>query len=193
MASKIKLSILLLFLVINAWAQDPSKPFIHKHLTRATLTFGTGYMPQPDLTNVYIFSDLEYYTGAKISLRGENFIFLNSLNNQNTLLSHHGIFVGPMYHFKTNTHLDPFAGIMTGISITETQQSSTIDPTYQIKSGYGYNPLFTSVAGINYYATRYFHLFINGRWVGGTHVSQHNKPMNLSEFRFCFGLGFNIL
>lgn len=193
MASKIKTSIAFLLLAFCACAQDPSKPYIHKHLTRATLTFGTGYMPQPDLTNVYIFSDLEYYTGDKISLRGENFIFLNSLNNRNALLAHHGIFAGPMYHFKTNSHLDPFAGIMTGISITETQQASSIDPTYYIKSGYAVNPLFSTVVGFNYYATRIFHLFINGRWVGGTHLSRLNQPLSLNEFRFCFGLGFNIL
>jgi hypothetical protein len=192
MAAQVTRIIFFLLLFKNLMAQDPAKPFIHKNLTRATLTFGTGYMPQSDLTNVYLCSDLEYYTGNKISLRGENFIFLNSLNKERNLIINNGIFAGPLYHVTTGSHFDPYMGILTGLSLTETQEKSTLDPNYFIRSGYGYNPLFSVLAGFNYYATRYFHLFINGRWVGGTHLSRTNTPFSLNEFRFSFGLGFNV-
>ena len=193
MATQINRICIFLLLVKISLAQDNAKPFIHKNLTRATITFGTGYMPQSNLTNLYLCSDLEYYTGDKISLRGENFIFLNSLKKERQILINNGILVGPMYHFRTSSYLDPFVGLLTGLSITQTQERSIMVPNYFIRSGYGFNPLFSPLVGFNYYATRYFHLFINGRWVGGTHLSRTNKPLILNEFRFSFGLGFNIL
>ena len=52
------------------------------------------------------------------------------------------------------------------------------------------NPLASLVIGYNYYVHRYFHFFVQTRFIAGQHL--YNEHKDLSEFRFSAGLGFNI-
>jgi len=60
------------------------------------------------------------------------------------------------------------------------------------KSNATFNPLYSGLVGMNYYATKFFHLFISARYLSGKHLSNAPEPLRLDEFRFSFGLGFNV-
>lgn len=174
----------------NIFSQEENKQYIHKNLSRTTLTFSTGYFPKNKVSSVYLTGNVEYYTNNKISVRGDGYYFVNNLSesvlsseyipNQN-----HGLFFGALYHFKNNSHFDPYLGLQPGIAISQSKNN------FQTSSVTA-NPLFSSVLGFNYYAKKYAHLFINARYVSGKHLSDARTPMSLNEIRFEFGLGFNL-
>jgi len=53
------------------------------------------------------------------------------------------------------------------------------------------NPLISGVIGFNLYATKFFHLFADARYVYGNHLSD-SPPISLNEVRVSFGLGINL-
>lgn len=176
----------------NLFSQEENQQYIHKNLTRTTLTFSTGYFPEYRTSSVYLTGNLEYYTNNKISVRGDSYYFVNIIKTPKYTiaqvpipLKNNGLFFGALYHFKSNSHFDPYLGLQPGIAIS---QSLIENQTSSVTA----NPLFSSVLGFNYYAKKYAHLFINARYVSGKHLSDARTPMSLNEIRFEFGLGFNL-
>lgn len=174
----------------NIFSQEENKQYIHKNLSRTTLTFSTGYFPKNKVSSVYLTGNVEYYTNNKISVRGDGYYFVNNLSE--SILSNEfipnqndGLFFGALYHFKSNSHFDPYLGLQPAIAISQSKNNMQI-------SSITVNPLFSSVLGFNYYAKKYAHLFINARYVSGKHLSEASSPMSLNEIRFEFGLGFNL-
>lgn len=173
---------------VSVNAQQTEGQFIHKGLLRATSTFATGYMPYNKVNNLYLTGIVEYYTDSKISLRGESFYFFNSLNGDKTFKQNHSIFSGACYHLKTNSHFDPFIGLQTGLAYSQIGRNFSGNAG----SNKSFNPLLSPLIGFNYYAPKWFHLFINARYVIGNHLSEQGI-IPLNEWNFSFGLGFNIL
>lgn len=170
---------------------DENANYTYKGLIRASSSFGTGFMTKNDLKNVYITGDLEYYLNNRISVRGETYAFLNSLDNPTSpLLQNHQLFSGASYHFRPDKSLDFYVGLQPGIAYSQTSMLQ-LEPTDPAKSDATLNPLVSGITGINYFATRIFHLFINARYVSGKHLSNAPEPMSLNEFRIQFGLGIN--
>ncbi|HEY1040984.1 MAG TPA: hypothetical protein VGF30_16330 [Bacteroidia bacterium] len=162
------------------------EPVVKKGLLRATLTFATGYMPANKLNNLYLTGNVEYYTDKKISLRGDGNYFFNSMNGDKTLKQNHSFYGGAAYHFAKG-NFDPFVGLQTGLALTQCGIVQQGGPERAV----AYNPLISPIAGFNYYASRWFHLFINARYNIGKHLAD-DAIIPLNELSFSFGLGFNI-
>ncbi len=180
-----------LILPVLAMGQNVNQEYTYRGLIRASSSFATGNMPKADLKNVYISGDLEYYINGNISIRSESYLFLNSLNNPDSpLLQNHQLFSGASYHFRPDKLLDLYVGFQPGIAYSQTSLPQ-LEPTDPSMSEATLNPLISGMVGVNYFATKLFHLFINTRYVSGKHLSNAPTPLSLNEFRITFGLGIN--
>lgn len=188
-----KLMMILALIPSLVLAQDKNeaKEYKYRGLIRASSSFSTGVMPKSDLKNVYITGDLEYYLNNRVSVRSEAFLFLNSLDNPGSpLLQNHQLFSGASYHFRPDKPLDVYIGFQPGIAYSQVSLVQ-LEPTDPAESTATLNPLVSGIVGVNYFATKFFHLFVNGRYVSGKHLSNAPEPMSLNEFRLQFGLGLN--
>jgi len=177
--------VILLFawaLCANAIAQKDSA-YVHRGLLRAGATYAVGTMPSLHINNVYLTGNLEYYTDSKISVRGDVSYFFNSLGNNSLLKQNQQLFFGACYHFSVPSHLDPFIGLQPGIAYVQLN-SEYSDPATV-------SPLASAVAGLNYYADKWFHIMVNVRYVVGTHLDGVSL-FSLNEVSFAFGLGFDL-
>ena len=168
-------------------ARQDSSRYVHKGLLRAQATISPGFMFNEGITNIYIHGDLEYYVEDNISVRGDSYYYLNTIDDKKPFMVIHSTFLGAVYHFPTASSLDPYIGIQPGIAYSQANTQLLI---YDNKVTA--NPLISSVAGVNYYASRIFHLFLSVRYVSGKHLSDAPSPLSLNEIKLSFGLGWNI-
>jgi hypothetical protein len=184
----------MLFLPLVCYAQNTER-FVARGLTTCKGTLAAGQSTAFKATNMYVSGNLEYYLEDNISFRGGLYVFLGAYNAAHPLSKNSTLFTGFFYHFKTQNYLDPYLGLEPGISWTQLKR-----PGNQLLEPYPYNisdypqaasPVASMTAGINYFATRWTHLFIETTYVRGIHISDI-PAVSLSEFRIAFGFGFNI-
>ncbi len=179
--------IIFLLFTIPCVSQSDSS-FTYKGMLRGTANFALGDMPQLNITNAYLTGNLEYYANKKISIRGDNYLFLNSLTKNSILQDNDAIYFGAFYHFLPNHHFDPLLGFQPGISHTQISiPFSGLNEAAETTIC----PLTSFVAGFNYFADQWFHFQLNIRYTIGEHLTTADET-NISEISFNFGLGFNI-
>lgn len=178
---KIILLAVILSVVEASFSQEKSERCIRKGLLRATGTIAPGIMLKENISTISLHGNLEYYIADNISMRGDIFYFLKAKDNNgsNPFNFNHSLFTGASNHFKTKNHFDPYFAFQPGIAYANNNSTTQI------------NPLVSSVLGFNYYFERWFHLFIEGRYIYGKNISEAGV-VSLSELRFSFGLGFNL-
>ncbi len=181
-----------------SFSQSESSRFTDKGLLRAQGNLSSGVMLKSPGTNIYIHGDLEYYLEPNISIRGESYYFLSTYNAAPAFKMNHSNFAGVMYHFTTNGKFDPYIGIQPGIALTQLAKPVLLDSDTLQWSSYtvsaysrNFSPLFSASAGFNYYAYKFFHLFVHVKYVTGKHLSDIH-PESLNELKMTFGLGWNI-
>lgn len=180
-------------------AQIESEQYIHKHLVRADGSIVAGFMPKDNLSNVHVTGNLEYYIDNIVSVRGEATYLLGSTGltaDSMSLKDEISVGLGTAFHFPTNGHFDPYFILEPNLAYTSSyHQNNTIlfadtkPKTYYVGS---VTPMATAGLGFNYYFQRFAHLFLEGRYVYGQHLSEAPKPISLQEIRVTFGLGFNV-
>ena len=183
-------SIVLIFVSVVPFfanARQDSSRYVHKGLLRAQVTISPGFMLNEGVTNIYIHGDLEYFVEDNISVRGDFYYYLNTIGDKKPFIANNATFFGAVYHFPTASSLDPYIGIQPGVAYSQANTQLLI---YDNKATA--NPLISSVAGINYYASKIFHLFMSVRYVSGKHLSDAPSPLSLNEVKLSFGLGWNI-
>ncbi|MCB9174137.1 MAG: hypothetical protein H6589_05975 [Flavobacteriales bacterium] len=181
----VKRFLLLAFVLpIVLFAQEKEQ-IVKKGLLRTTGTISFGQLTNHQQTNLYLTGNTEYFTNEHITARGDIYYYLKSGDKQ-MLNQNHQLFAGASYHINSTSKFVPYIGIQPGIAITQSNEVS-ID----MKNNVTVTPLISSVTGFNYFASKWFHLFIDGRYVAGKHTSNHT-PISLNEFRLSFGLGFNL-
>lgn len=181
-----------------AFSQEQSSRFAGKGLLRAQGNISSGAMFQSPGTHIYIHGDLEYYVETDISIRGESYYFLSTYNAEPVFKMNHSNFAGVMYHFPTKGKFDPYVGIQPGISLSQLAKPVFLNTFTEQQPPYSasvykpnFSPLFSASAGFNYYAYKFFNLFIHVKYVTGRHLSGV-RPESLSEIKLTFGLGWNI-
>ncbi len=102
--------------------------------------------------------------------------------------------LGAAFHIPTNSHFDPYVIVQPGIAYTSSYQNIRLNDEVPTKVSYRgvLTPLATAGIGVNYYFQRFAHLFVEGRYVYGKHLSTAPQPISLEEIRITFGLGFNL-
>lgn len=189
-----KIAIILLCLPPFASAQDLNKQYVDKGLLRVQGNIALGMPTYASAgTNMYLVGDLEYYVEKNVSIKGSINYYLGSFGGNNTLKMNHSGFLGSNFHFKTNGHFDPYVGVFPGFSIGQLNEKvvalSGLEP--QSSNPVVVSPLISFAGGFNYYANRFFNLFINAQYVIGTHLSDVD-PVSLNELKVSFGLGYHI-
>lgn len=193
-----KILFFLSVLPVTVSAQQENSRFIDKGLLRAQGNVSSGVMLKSPGTSIYIHGDLEYYLEPGISIRSESYYFLGTFNAEPTFAMNHSNFSGVMYHFHTNGKFDPYMGVQPGIALTQLAKpvlpgpdSAQWSPASVSSYSYNFSPLFSVSAGFNYYAYKFFNLFVHVKYAAGKHLSDI-QPESLSELKMTFGLGWNV-
>ncbi len=188
---RLPIVLILLLFSVNTFSQD-TESVLRKGLLRLQGTFSFGKFNQLNQQGLYLHGNLEYYANTNISARGDLFYYLKP-NSDSELELNHQLFSGASYHINTKSNFNPYMGIQPGFSVTK-----ITDPAYILPAGINpptqsttIDPLVSGVFGFNYYANNWFHLFADARYVYGNHISNISS-ISINEFRFSFGLGFNI-
>jgi hypothetical protein len=166
--------------------------FKYKGMLSVAGTLAFGNMPENNITNAYFTGSLEYYADNKISIRGDDYIFVNSLTQNSPIRRNEATYFGAFYHFFPNSQFDLILGFQPGISYT---QMLVGDPSGAYPGVYPdvgtICPLTSFVAGFNFFAVKWFHFEANVRYTIGEHLTTADES-NISELSFNFGLGLNL-
>jgi hypothetical protein len=180
---KIKLCIVAVILSSCCLAQSD---IVRTGLLRAQLTYSPGIILESNTSHYYLHGNLEGYVSNKISIAGEGYYYLTNggINTGNLSYNHSGFF-GASYHFGKKMN-DFYIGLQPGISVSKFSNSSSgiVIPQQ------GINPVLSTTIGYNLYFFKYFHFFVQGRFIVGEH--NYYPTHSLNEFRFSAGLGFNV-
>lgn len=180
-----KIFLLIIVLPTLVFSQENENQIAEKGLLRAMGIISFGQLTDYEQTNIYLTGNVEYFTNQNITARGDIYYYLNSGQNQ-LLKQNHQLFAGASYHFITNSKFVPYVGFQPGIAITQSNEV-----TISRENDVAITPLVSGVFGFNYFAAKWFHLFVDGRYISGNYLS-NNTPISLNEFRLSFGLGFNL-
>jgi len=195
---KIASIVLVILGISSAFAQYEKKQFIRKHLIRADASIVSGYMYRSAIKNVHVNGNLEYYVDNTLSIRGDANYLLgsNGISDSMGFIHNHSIMLGPVFHFKTKGHFDPYFILQPGIAYTQSYKQRFTEDLDNADGRTNYtavlSPLGTAGLGFNYYFQRFAHLFLETRYVYGQHLAQAPHPLSLEEVRITFGLGFNV-
>lgn len=180
-----RLTIILICLVgfcrLNAQDFNPDK------VVSAQGVFAWGDMTAAKYDNLYLAGALSYFIDSNICIKGEGFYFLSSTIENTDLQFSHNLFAGVDYYFPTGKAYLPYLGIQPGAAFTKRRQlkSNTDYSNYKMTA----NPLISADIGIKYYAPAAFYMFGEMKYVYGKALSDI-KPVDISEIRLMFGLGF---
>lgn len=168
---------------INVFAQKDTTGYVHKGLLRAILTYSLGELTMiSNQSTVYVTGNMEYYADNKISVRGDACFFINSGNANSLLKENHQLYFGACYNFPVHSHFVPFVGLQPGLAYTK---------LYYTTRPAVFDPLASGIAGINYFASKWFNLMINVRYTMGNYLDEQ-ALFSLNEITFSFGLGWDI-
>jgi hypothetical protein len=187
----IRILIILAFFPSIIKAQESSIVIEKEGLLRVQGTISFGKLSSVKENTLFIHGTAEYYTNNSITVRGDIFYYLKP-NNTSILELNHQLFAGTSYHFPIKSNFDPYIGFQPGIALTQYSSFIALDNSFlNLQPSKSITPLLSGVVGFNYYASKWFHLFVDGRYIYGKHLS-NLPPVNIDEFRISFGLGFNI-
>jgi len=195
---KIKLFIVGLLLASGVYAQEES--VIGKGLIKTYATLSPGIRLEqsyPDMP-YYLHGNLEFYIDKNISIVGETYLDMEAISKekydprrmviwiQNSPIQFYlSTFFGANYHW-TGKRGDFYIGLQPGFGIIE------LEPYYyrNLDVHPSICPLASLSTGYNYFVSRYFNFFIQGRFLTGRHL--YGRELPLTELRFSGGLGFNL-
>lgn len=159
---------------------------VKKGLLSSQATLSTSKMLNGNESLFYLHCGFEGFVSDKISLTGEGYYNLGNLSSDESLFKfNHNLFFGASKHFTKNNH-DLYIGLQPGVSIIKL--NADVIGFENTKTGV--NPVFSTVAGYNFYVNKIFHFFVQTRYIAGEH--NYDIHQNVSEFRFSAGLGFNL-
>ena len=187
--------LLLLFIPVSLFAQEESGRYVHRGLFCFRGSIAYGKMLKLDANNSYLEGNTEYFADDNISLRGDVYFFTGHFNSDAPFKMYHSLLTGAMYHFKTNNHFDPYFGLEVGMNLGQASNPTFGQPTPTFAPvttpEKTFTPLFSPIIGFNFFGNKWFHLALSARYVTGNFADNYNA-VSLGEFRFSFGLGFNL-
>ncbi|HET6244183.1 MAG: hypothetical protein H0V01_07395 [Bacteroidetes bacterium] len=166
--------------------------FPKEGILRATATLSTGNMLKQPVTHIYLNGDLEYYVSEQVSIKGESYYFLGSLMNNHFFEFNHSLFAGISYHLLKEKTIDPYIAFQPGVAYSLAKPGTNGDQESLMLYNASPNPLLSLSIGFNYYASKYFHLFMSTQYINGKYLFDAPQPISLDELRVSFGLGFNL-
>jgi hypothetical protein len=197
----VNLLLICLAFAVTASAQDePAKRFVTAGLLCGDASLAPGFLLSENISTVSIPLSAEYYFDGHVSLKADIYIHVSSgmTSDSLTLKSNHQLFTGLAYHFVTKGYFDPYIGFQPGLSYAQLQSDAKTTYSVLNETDLSYHPNIVPVmavsVGFRYFFPRYFHIFIEARYVHGTLVCDRPTPGSfpLDELKMQFGLGWNI-
>ena len=160
-------------------------------MLRATATFAVGKPFSLPTLHSYVKGELEYQLDDHFSIRGDVYYLVGNTGGiaHKFYKDYHTAFAGVSYHFSTPNNFDPYLGIQAGALYGKSAENILFLPVHNQRTSI--DPLVSLHAGFNFYASHYFHLFMQVRYLYGVRTIP-SYSTDLSELRFSFGLGFNL-
>lgn len=177
-------------LPFSLFSQEPQ--FLKEGLFRTQATLSSGNMIKHPVTHIYLSGDIEYYLTEQISIKGESYYFLGSMMNNHFFKYNHSSFAGISFHFLEKKIFDPYVSFQPGAAFSRVDLLPNSPSDSRTSYNSTVNPLLSVSLGLNYYATKYFHLFMSTQYINGKYLSNAPYPISLDELRISFGLGFNL-
>ena len=184
--------------VLSAQEQANSLPFIHKGLLCTDLSIAEGMLLNQKVSTVSVPARLEYYLDHHVSLKNDIYFHISSGMTKDSLklVLNHQLFAGIAYHFCSRSFFDPYIALQPGLAYAQVKseqvnQVNEHTPFGQIDYTPNINPVLGLSAGFNYFFPRYFHFFIEIRYIHGTHLFNAPMAFSLDELKGQFGLGWN--
>lgn len=180
---RLSLLCLLILCLLNLKSQEE---VIRPGLIKAMATISPSKMFGYNESYFYLHGNLEGYLSKNVSVAGEGYLFLGEQTSAvHAFQFNHNLFFGMSYHI-TKGNSDLYFGVQPGVGIAKLNTDSVKVPVAHT----GVDPVFSAIAGYNYFVGKYFNFFIQTRYIAGEH--NYDKHKTLSEIRFSAGLGFNI-
>lgn len=178
----------ILLISIQLYTQE----FNYKKLLRAGLSISPGYLFKEQSIPVYISGESEYYFSEKFSWKNELYYFVNETSTKKFLKTNHQLYSGLNYHFRPNQQMDLFTSVQIGVALTQATDSLIMPSEREFLMYHETaNPVYSLTTGVNYFAPKWFHIFLSLKYVHGVYTSMA-PPLSLDEVRIMFGLGFNL-
>lgn len=189
---KISFFILLISVLIPFSIIAQERSFSKEGILRAQATLSTGNMIKYPVTHIYLSGDLEYYISEQISIKGDSYYFLGSMMDNHFFKYNHSNFAGISFHLVQKKIFDPYICLQPGAAYSLSEQGINNNIESKVSSNTTISPLLSVSVGFNYYAKKYFHLFMGTQYINGKYLSTGPHPISLDELRISFGLGFNL-
>ncbi len=188
------------FLAFFCFGQEEQNTrFVRAGILSGGASLSPGVLLQQNVSTISVPLTGEYYLDEYISIKSDIYISVGSgiTADSLSLKTNHQLFTGLAYHFKTKGNLDPYLCFQPGIAYTQVKTESKVPQIDQTPSGTieytpSVNPILGFSAGINYYFPRFFHIFIEARYVHGTALFNAPWAFPLDELKLQFGLGWNM-
>ncbi len=160
-------------------------------LIAASATFSPSIMLNRASNNFYLSGFAEYHLDEKVSLRSDNFYYLNSSEESSFVDNAFRTYFGAYYHLNQRSigNWDVKLGFQPGITFMRIHES--INGEIQISRTVT-SPSFLTSLGFDYYVWKYFHFFTNLTYMNSKLSGLISGPHKTDELVFSAGLGFQI-
>ncbi len=183
---KVKKIFFSLFFFGSVYVLNSQTEIVRQGLVKGMATISPGKMFGYNESYFYLHGNLEGYLSKKVSVSGDGYMFLGEQSKSPEGFKYiNNLFFGLYYHVVKGNG-DIFFGGQPGVCIAQLRTDSPKVPVAHT----GTSPLFSAVAGCNYFVGKYFNFFVQARYIAGSHNYDLHK--DLSEIRISAGLGFNI-
>jgi len=193
-------SLLLVPMFLRAQEEkEKKKQYIHTGILCADVSIAPGFLINQNVSTISIPAGIEFYFDQHVSFKADVYYHVTSglTNDSLRLTANHQLFCGASYHFTTQGYFDPYLAFQPGISYAQVSNESklpqkTDNPNEKIEYTPNLAPVLGISLGFNYYFPRFFHIFVEARYVHG--VLMYNAPGSfpLDELKLQFGLGWNL-
>lgn len=181
--------ILALLSILCLGTMDAQELETREHLVSATATISPGFQKENSDINIYLHGLASFYIEPKVSVDGEVYWFLGGQEQQTKMAENSSLLFGINYHFAKDGKVDPYIGVMPGLSLVSAVNYTILQPR---ASEFSVVPIITFDTGFKFHMAKWCNAFVNLRYLKGTLVEHHYEALKLDELRVSFGLGFNL-
>ena len=180
------LFILLILFPGRSFSQDTT--VIRKGLLSVHGTIAPAFMlvSNTGTINNYLHGNAEFYTDRDFSIAGDIFYFVGAQSGSSPLRANHSNFFGGNFH-SSMKNSDMFFGFQPGIGYSAVQKNVAGEMILQRSV----NPLVSVNTGLRIFVSKFFHFFLEVRYVHGKHITSA-AAVSLDEIKLSGGLGLNL-
>lgn len=176
-------------------AYELAKSYIQPGMIEASATLSPGIMLNRNETNYYLSGFAAITVDRRLSFRSDNYVFINSGNDDPFIDQAVRSYFGAFYHFRPDdiTNWDKYIGFQPGITyMKRNPYYGGIQTFAPVEEKGQLMPSFALTVGTSFYVWKYFNFFANLSYVNSRLSGVTDSPFKTDELIFSAGLGFQI-